>query len=181
MRDKGYDNATVGAVMKAVGLTHGGFYAHFPDKTVMLTAAVQATFVESPANFTFLADMARLHRDAGIIAKHYFSDRRGDDVATGCPAAALVSETPRQNDAIRIVFQTRAEETVRALSATSGLSMEDNGNAWAALSMLVGGLTMMRAINDKALAGEIRGHIITALQKLTTPPTSSKTVEKDIT
>ena len=31
-RERGFENVTVGEVMKAAGLTHGAFYAHFASK-----------------------------------------------------------------------------------------------------------------------------------------------------
>ena len=179
MRERGFDEATVGAVMKAVGLTHGGFYAHFPDKTAMLTAAMEAAFVESPKNFAFLAEMARSQGDAGLVARHYLGDQRVSDVASGCPAAALVSETPRQDASVRAAFQSGAEATVAALRTAPGLSEDDGGTPWAALSMLVGGLTMMRAVPDPALARLIREQIIVAMRKLAAPRDNLPTTAKD--
>jgi TetR/AcrR family transcriptional regulator, transcriptional repressor for nem operon len=120
--------------MKAVGLTHGGFYAHFEDKTAMLAAAVQEAFVQSPKSFKFLTEMATAKNDAGLIAKHYLADGRVRDVASGCRAAALVSEVPRQELAVQDAFQTGTIATMEALAEAPGLAEE----SWAALSMLVG-------------------------------------------
>ena len=39
-RERGFENATVGEVMKAAGLTHGAFYAHFGSKQELQEAAV---------------------------------------------------------------------------------------------------------------------------------------------
>src|SRR6516225_3380968 len=39
-RERGFDNVTVGEVMKAAGLTHGAFYAHFDSKEELEAAAV---------------------------------------------------------------------------------------------------------------------------------------------
>ncbi|MGL5446230.1 MAG: TetR/AcrR family transcriptional regulator [Rhabdaerophilum sp.] len=169
MRERGFDEATVGAVMKAVSLTHGGFYAHFPDKTAMLAAAMDAAFVDSPPNFSFLANMARNQEDAGLIAKHYLGDQRVSNVSSGCPAAALMSETPRQDLSVRTAFQAGARATVSALSGAPGLSEEEDGSPWAAFSMLIGGLALMRIVPDPALAGLIRDQIIGAMRKLSAP------------
>lgn len=169
MRERGFDEATVGAVMKAVGLTHGGFYAHFPDKAAMLAAAMEAAFVESPRNFSQLAELARRQGDAGLIAELYLGDQRVASVGSGCPAAALVSETPRQDATIRAAFQAGAEATVDALARSPGLSDEEAGLPWAAFAMLIGGLTLMRAVPDLTLAARIREQIVLALRKLAEP------------
>jgi TetR/AcrR family transcriptional regulator, transcriptional repressor for nem operon len=162
LREKGFTETSVGTVMKSVGLTHGGFYAHFEDKTVMLAAAMQEAFVQSPKNFKFLADMAKAKNDAGLIAKHYLADGLVRDVASGCPAAALVSEVPRQELAVQDAFQTGTIATMEALAEAPGIAEE----SWAALSMLVGGLTLMRAIPDEKINTTIRNQIIKALRKL---------------
>src|SRR5579862_9591050 len=39
-RERGFENVTVGEVMKAAGLTHGAFYAHFGSKQELQEAAV---------------------------------------------------------------------------------------------------------------------------------------------
>jgi TetR/AcrR family transcriptional regulator, transcriptional repressor for nem operon len=162
LREKGFTETSVGAVMKAVGLTHGGFYAHFDDKTAMLVAAMQEALVQSPKNFKCLSDLATSKNDVGLIAKHYLADGRVNDVATGCPAAALVSELPRQPSAVQDAFHHGAVATVEAIAEAPGLSRD----GWAAFSMLVGGLTLMRAIPDQKTNSTIRSQIIAALRKL---------------
>jgi TetR/AcrR family transcriptional regulator, transcriptional repressor for nem operon len=173
LREKGFTETSVGTVMKAVGLTHGGFYAHFQDKNAMLSAAVTEAFEQSPKNFTALVELATKSGDPGVVAKHYLSDSRVKNVASGCPAAALVSELPRQANAVQEAFQTGTIETMQALSATPGLSADADGSAWAALSMLVGGLTLMRACNNDGIDKTIRTQIINAMRALAAKPSES--------
>lgn len=173
MRDRGFTEASVGNVMKAVGLTHGGFYAHFADKTAMLAAAVEKAFVESPKNFTALAGMAQKTGDVGVIAKYYLSDSRVADVASGCPAAALVSEVHRQEPAVQTNFRVGTEETLRALATAPGLSTPEADHTWAALAMLVGSLALMRAMPDTDLNVIIRDQAINGLRKLAASPKTS--------
>ena len=47
MRAHGPDGVSVAAVMKRVGLTHGGFYAHFESKDDLIAEAVSAMFVHA--------------------------------------------------------------------------------------------------------------------------------------
>ena len=42
-RERGFENVTVGEVMKAAGLTHGACYAHFGSKEELQAAAVAYT------------------------------------------------------------------------------------------------------------------------------------------
>ena len=39
-RERGFENVSVAEVMKAAGLTHGAFYAHFGSKEELQAAAV---------------------------------------------------------------------------------------------------------------------------------------------
>jgi TetR/AcrR family transcriptional regulator, transcriptional repressor for nem operon len=156
--------------MKSVGLTHGGFYAHFDDKTAMLVAALDHAFVESPQNFATLAKMANAKGDAGFIAEKYLADTRVATPATGCPAAALVSELPRQPEAVQNAFEKGARATATAISSASGLTPADrSGEAWAALSLLVGALTLMRAMPDGAVRETVRQQAVDAMRKLSGP------------
>ncbi len=41
LREKGPDKLGVAEVMQAAGLTHGGFYAHFPSKEAFLTESLR--------------------------------------------------------------------------------------------------------------------------------------------
>jgi TetR/AcrR family transcriptional regulator, transcriptional repressor for nem operon len=166
LREKGFAETSVGNVMKAVGLTHGGFYAHFADKTAMLSAAVDDAFVQSPKNFTKLAEMAKAKNDVGFIAQYYLSDSRVAERATGCPAAALAGEIPRQELPIIERFEAGTLETVEALANAPGLSVEDQPFAWAAMSMLIGGLELMRISTSQAQRETIRNQIIAALRSL---------------
>ncbi|MGL4405548.1 MAG: TetR/AcrR family transcriptional regulator [Notoacmeibacter sp.] len=174
LRDKGFAETSVGTVMKAVGLTHGGFYAHFADKTAMLSAAVDEAFVESPKRFSMLAKMATAQNDTGFIARQYLADSRVENRATGCPAAALASEIPRQELPIIERFEAGTNETVAALSNAPGLSNQDQPFAWAAMSLLIGGLELMRATTSQKQREVIREEIISALRKLSgTNPTAN--------
>src|SRR6185369_8338509 len=49
LREKGPDRLTVPEVMAAVGLTHGGFYAHFKSKDDLIAESIKDTFARSGA------------------------------------------------------------------------------------------------------------------------------------
>ena len=41
IRQRGYAGVGVADVMKEAGLTHGGFYAHFPSRDALIVAALE--------------------------------------------------------------------------------------------------------------------------------------------
>lgn len=165
LRERGFAGTGVGDVMKAVGLTHGGFYAHFDDKTAMLVAAVENALVESPKNFAILAGLVEEAGDPGLIAEYYLCDERIANVANGCPGGAFLSELQRQPWPIRAAFESGAKSTAKALAQAAGLR-SDEAEDWAGLSLLMGALSLMRATPDIATRQTIRNQAVTAFRKL---------------
>ena len=49
VRDGGLESVSVGALMKSVGLTHGGFYGHFESRETLLVEALERALLESEA------------------------------------------------------------------------------------------------------------------------------------
>src|SRR6476661_9385937 len=51
LRENGPEKLAVADLMRAAGLTHGGFYAHFKSKDVLLAQALEGVFEESKKKF----------------------------------------------------------------------------------------------------------------------------------
>src|SRR5437868_13976714 len=95
-RRTGYDGTGVAEIMKEVGLTHGGFYAHFASREAMLAEAADRAGAESVATLTRVAAAAPPQEALPAMIRAYLSEEHVADAETGCPLAALGSETPRQ-------------------------------------------------------------------------------------
>src|SRR5256884_2013438 len=95
-RRTGYDGTGVAEIMKEVGLTHGGFYAHFASRDAMLAEAADRAGAESVATLTRVAAAAPPQEALPAMIPAHLSKEHVDGVETGCPVAALGSETPRQ-------------------------------------------------------------------------------------
>ena len=79
-RRKGYQATGVDQLMSAAGLTRGGFYSHFRNKTQLLIESLELAFDESTANLLerghqelegrgFLAPLAA-SATAGTLERH---------------------------------------------------------------------------------------------------------------
>src|SRR5215467_7744260 len=64
-RERGFENVSVAEVMKAAGLTHGAFYAHFASKKELQEAAVA---------YGQKVSLERLQRSKKKTAKGSFTD-----------------------------------------------------------------------------------------------------------
>src|ERR1700675_5091971 len=82
-RERGFDGIGVADLMKAAGLTHGGFYGHFESKEDLMAQACEHATARSKTLFGKLAE--RVPDDAlGEIARAYLSPRHRDDPGAGC-------------------------------------------------------------------------------------------------
>jgi TetR/AcrR family transcriptional repressor of nem operon len=144
-RERGFDDVTVGEVMKAAGLTHGAFYAHFDSKEELEKAAVaygQSLSASRARNY----EATRKGRRA--VAERYLSVRHRDNPGDGCTMATLAQAVARSTPELRVAFQRGLEEI---LSAQGG----DRKDAIFQTAALLGGVVLARAVEDKQLSEEI--------------------------
>ena len=147
IRSEGPDRVAVSRIMAAAGLTHGGFYAHFPSKDDLIAQAV--TYMFDAAYSVFLsATEGRTPADA--LANYidvYLSPSKRDDRAHGCPFAALGGDSPNFPEGARACFEegiTRIVEGIRRLIEQLG-AKDAEALAYSTLAELTGALTLARA------------------------------------
>lgn len=155
-REKGYDGVGVADIMKAVGLTHGGFYGHFASKEDLIAQASSRAARKFLPGFQALA---RRSPDTAFdtIVENYLSASHRDRPETGCPFAALGSDMARQSEASRAGASAvlREEFDLLASLLPGRNAGERRRAAIAALSTLVGALVLSRISDDAALSDEI--------------------------
>jgi TetR/AcrR family transcriptional regulator, transcriptional repressor for nem operon len=167
IRSQGLDGTGITDVMKAVGLTHGGFYAHFPDKPSMLKAAVERAIDETPKTLARLVNIAKSRQDISYVVDGYLADLRVEEVSAGCPAAGFGSELHRQPEAIKAAFLKGASGAAAELGTYfSGGGTSKPEHAWGAYAMLFGALVLMRTTEDAGLRNEMRQCVAANLEKL---------------
>src|SRR5581483_2269579 len=93
-REHGFDGVGVDAIMRAAGLTHGGFYGHFTSKDDLAGEAVREALMRGTER------MSR-HTDLGSYVAAYLSERHCADRANGCGLAALGADVPREGRGVR--------------------------------------------------------------------------------
>jgi TetR/AcrR family transcriptional repressor of nem operon len=135
-------------LMKAAGLTHGGFYKHFESKDQLVEEAC-AEAVE--------ALIERVTAAGSGAGAAYLSTRHRDDPADGCPIAAIGSELGRSGEKTRAVATDGILKLVEVMAGQFGGIPPDEARrrALVAVSTMVGALTMARVVTDPALSAEI--------------------------
>jgi AcrR family transcriptional regulator len=164
LRGSGFHGVGVADIMKQAGLTHGGFYAHFPSRDVLLAEALERAGRDSQERLqrSIAAGEARGWSRLRALVEGYLSERHLKSPESGCPVAALASEMPRQSDEVR---ETAAKRVVSLLAAVEATLPPDpvEGAAATIASQLVGALQLARALGDNAQG---RRHLAAARRSL---------------
>jgi TetR/AcrR family transcriptional repressor of nem operon len=157
LRKEGPEKLGVAEIMRAAGLTHGGFYAHFKSKDVLLAETLDRVFEDSAERLRRIVDGLPPRHALATYIDSYVSQRHRDDMSGGCPIVALSSDLPRQSKK----FQARFNRGVRLLIDTLASWIEATGApnsqalASSVLSAMVGAVGMARAVTDPALSDEL--------------------------
>ena len=143
-RERGFENVTVGEVMKAAGLTHGAFYAHFGSKEELQAAAVA---------YGQKLSLGRVQRSKNKKSKGSYADRylgrwHRDNPGDGCTMAALGQEVARSTPELKAAFEQGLEDI---LTAEGG----DRKEAIFETAAMLGGVVLARAVRDPRLSDEI--------------------------
>jgi TetR/AcrR family transcriptional regulator, transcriptional repressor for nem operon len=144
-RERGFEDVTVGEVMKAAGLTHGAFYAHFGSKEELEKAAVAYGQTLSASRARSYGATKKGRRD---FADRYLSAKHRDNSGDGCTMAALAQAVARSTPELKVAFEGGLEEI---LSAQGG----DRKEAIFQTAALVGGVVLARAVQNEHLSEEI--------------------------
>ncbi len=167
LRGEGLAGPGVAEIMRAAGLTHGGFYKHFGSRDELVAAALAKT-LDVQAGETSAA-LAAEDDPLGAFAERYASLEHCAHPEEGCAVAALASEVARAEGPVRAAYTERIAgylEAVDGLLERSGVLTGDDEarrqEAIARYAMLVGGVVLARAVDDEAVRDEILAAVRTA-------------------
>lgn len=160
IRRAGYGGIGVADIMKEAGLTHGGFYAHFPSRDAMLVEAMAWAGKDSERRLTSRLAKAdpRGASPLRALIDSYLSPAHLAAPEAGCPVAALVSEMPRQSAEVREAGRSRVQALLDRVRQV--LPEADAAQAMVIVSSLVGALQLARALGDNA-----EGHALLAANR----------------
>ncbi|WP_460137203.1 TetR/AcrR family transcriptional regulator [Pseudomonas sp. S1_E04] len=137
-------------LMKALDLTHGGFYAHFKSKDELVETALQAAATELDAHCEMLFSQER-PLDAFIDS--YLSEWHLTSPDQGCPLPTMSSELGLRGQPSATtdeVLGARLKQIETALGDGRG-----DAESVVMMSTLVGALVLARSVEDPQLAARI--------------------------
>jgi TetR/AcrR family transcriptional repressor of nem operon len=149
IREAGTEAPGVAEIMRAAGLTHGGFYKHFDSRDQLISEAASAAVAHSGRRTD--AALEGAEGPLAAFVDFYLSPEHRDDAASGCALAGLGPDAARGDDRVRGPFGEGVEAYLDRLEGLLG-SRED---AVVALSSLLGALLLSRALGDAELSDEV--------------------------
>ena len=143
-RERGFANVSVSEVMKAAGLTHGAFYAHFGSKEELQAAAVA---------YGIKVSLGRMQRSNSKKSKESFADLylsrwHRDNPGDGCTMAALAQEVARSTPELKTAFEKGLQEILPAIGG-------ERKEAILCAAAMIGGVVLARAVQDPRFSEEI--------------------------
>jgi TetR/AcrR family transcriptional repressor of nem operon len=147
-REHGIDGIGVDAVMKQAGLTHGGFYLHFPSKESLAAEVSQSLLEKAAVKWDEISRSADHKAALERIVRHYLDPAR---VASGhcCPLTTIGPDVARRS-ASRSAIGGALSGMLDALARV--LPGRRRQAALASLSTMVGAVVLSRLADDPALA-----------------------------
>ena len=165
LRAEGLKGPGVASVMKASGLTVGGFYKHFRSKHELFAEAIAQAFSDSEKVYSSLQNVPREDRWKEVV-RRYLSPEHCDHPDTGCPVAALAPEIARAKLTVRKqisgLMKERAERWVEFMPGRTVAERERNYVLM--FTAMVGAVSVARILTysgdrQKVLA-DMRDHLL---------------------
>jgi TetR/AcrR family transcriptional regulator, transcriptional repressor for nem operon len=154
IRESGTEQPGVAEIMRAAGLTHGGFYKHFGSRDELIVEAVEHAMSENESRLHEL--MAAADDPLAAFADAYLSVGHRDDPATGCAVAALGTDIPRVGGPAQEAYRAQVDRYLAHLQQLlEGDDETTRRRAAVTLSAMVGAMFLARALGPTPRSEEI--------------------------
>lgn len=154
-REEGVAGVGIGELMGRAGLTHGGFYAHFPSKDALVAEACGRAVDDAWALMNEYVSQAPPGQELAAFIRGYVSRRHRDDPGTGCLMPALAAEMPRQEPAVRAAFTANVMRMMDNIQALLPDTPDREDRALALVTGMAGSVMLARAVDDPVLSNRI--------------------------
>lgn len=157
-RESGIDGIGVADLMKEAGLTHGGFYRHFASRDELVAEAVERALLDGGRAVQAVENLQQPPAAVlALLVDGYLSAAHRDSLATSCAVTTLAGDVARSNERARSAYTQQVGSYLALLTKLIAGEKQKSKRmkAIAALSTLVGAVSMARAVNDEKLSREI--------------------------
>lgn len=162
-REEGVSGVGIGELMQSIGLTHGGFYAHFDSKDALVAEACDSVRSTLAQSYFAWAEEAGGAEGLRRVIRGYLSRQHRDDPGLGCLMPALAADASRAAPEVRASFTRSLRGLVAGVArllrgARRAPAAEDGAipdEALVLVSGMVGAVLLARAADDPELSDRI--------------------------
>jgi TetR/AcrR family transcriptional repressor of nem operon len=154
IRESGTDQPGVAEIMRAAGLTHGGFYKHFDSREELIEEAVERALTEHEPT---VAEMINEADDPlAAFADWYVTTAHRDEPASGCGVVALGADVRRVGGVAQEAYRAQVDRYLALLqSLLKGDDEDSRKRAGVTLSAMVGAVMLARALGPTPRSDEL--------------------------
>jgi TetR/AcrR family transcriptional repressor of nem operon len=154
IREAGTEQPGVAEIMRAAGLTHGGFYKHFESRDELIVEAVEHAMSETESRVHELT--AAAEDPLAAWADAYLSVAHRDDPATGCGVVALGTDMQRVGGPAQEAYRAQVDRYIAHVQQLlEGDDETTRRRATLTLSAMVGAMMIARALGPTPRSEEI--------------------------
>jgi TetR/AcrR family transcriptional repressor of nem operon len=146
LREKGAHGVGVADLMKEAGLTHGGFYAHFPSREALVVEAFAYAMDRSTEHWRKMAEQMPAEKRLATMVENYLTPAHRDDPGHGCAVPSLGADIAREGPKTRKAFAAKLEQMIDMMAdQIEGLPRKAaRKQAASALATMMGTLVLAR-------------------------------------
>ena len=183
-REKGFEGVGVADLMRAAGMTHGGFYNHFESKDELSAAACAYALKQAVVAIETVAENVLGEGEAfRDYRRRYLSRKTRDAEGFRCPMVAFGNDVSRQGPELREVYARGLKRYLDAFEQAYSserigrrAKAELRAEAMAHFATMVGAVSLARSVvkADPALSDEILEATLGRLEAATSKPKKAK-------
>ncbi len=160
----GFTAASIDDIMAGAGMTRGGFYSYFQSKSELYAEAISCFVTEKREDFA--KDEKEPDRAIKLL-RDYLSSQHFENLETSCPLIGLPNDVSRSDQSVRQAQEAALRMMVDTFErGMTSPSQPPRQVALALTALCLGGMVLARAIEDRALADELREAAMSVAMKL---------------
>jgi AcrR family transcriptional regulator len=147
LRKNGFNGIGVDGLATSAGVTSGAFYSNFSNKEELLKDVIDANLGQ-PFIDPNSGTLEKRHERLKDFLKMYISAQHCADPGNGCVIPTLSADVVRSSDAVREVYRQRMKEFVGKIARAIGHGADADGRAWSVMALMVGAISVARALPE---------------------------------
>jgi TetR/AcrR family transcriptional regulator, transcriptional repressor for nem operon len=148
LRTNGFNGIGVDGLAASAGVTSGAFYSNFPNKEALLDDVIAACLGEPFIDTENGSLTERQDRLKQWLAMYISAEHRADP-ASGCVMPTLSADVARSNPKIRATYRRKMLALIDKMSnVLDGAAADREMRAWSIVAMMIGAITISRAMPD---------------------------------